>query len=414
MHSSVAKRPTRLRPVSPLTFSNPQVGENILKKSCKNVLPSRSSKCLIQDIEASPLLIPACKPSEQVNIHVHANGVTCPACEYLELSTMQDDFAELPFAAGYPLWLEAHRPFITARTHEDYEKYGKPLLAFYKNLQLRHIGIGSIRGYQFWRWKRGSVVYGETQSKFTHNAETVRIKNEINCVLKPMLIQAGLWAAIKEKKFKHLPVPREGSGTPLNTEEQELILAVGFSKKKWVLATHCQRIMYRTGTLFGELRKVKRKHIDLKRGTVTIIEGAKNSGPRLRTVTLIPSALESMEWIVKRFEDTGGSSEQYVLFHRVKGLDVPMGSTYRSWVAILDATLERHKENAELCAKLEETRQCDGRTSAACNLLINAALSLPTIEKSLGWSPSSGMRKRYYQADHNTQRNALLTLEVKK
>jgi len=326
---------------------------------------------------------------------------------------VQDSFAEHTFEKAYDLWISEHIPFISPRTLRDYKQYANPLLIFFGKLQLRHIGIGTVRGYQAWRWKRAEPITGEMGSKYTHAAETVRIKNEINCILKPILREAGKWEELEKKKFKHLPVPREGSGTPLTTPEQSLVLEVAFSKKKWLLTAHCQRIMYRTGTLFGELRKVRRKHVDLKHGTVTITEGAKNSGPRLRTVTLVPSALESMQWILDRWQEKGGTSpEQYILPHRIKGFETPMTSTYRSWVAIVDATIAKHPSNAELINKLEQTRQCDGRTSAACLLLKNPKLSLPTIEKALGWTPSSAMRKRYNRVELDDQREALNTLEA--
>lgn len=345
--------------------------------------------------------------------HNHSSTAPCPACRALEIEAMQD-FTELSFAEAFPLWYEAHKPYISKRSIKDYWHYGQALTAFFDRLQIKNIGKGQVRSYQMWRSSDPEHFLEsvrEPESKYHHSASGVRIRSEINCVLKPILREAGQWVKITEQKFNHLPVPREGSGTPLTIEEQNIVLAVGFTKKKWHLATHCQRVMYRTGTLFGELRKMRRKHLDLRRGTVTILEGAKNH-ERERTVALVPSALESMAWILARFEKHGGlAPDQFLLYHRKKGLYVPMESTYRSFRAIIDATIEKNKGNSELIAKLEKTRQCDGRTSAACLLLQNEKLSLPVIEKALGWTPNSHMRKRYHKAAQNIQLDALMTLE---
>lgn len=376
-------------------------------------LPSKAPET-IPDFVASyfaSISLPSGRSPQQ---HNHSFGV-CPACRALEIESMQD-FTELAFSEAFSMWFKMHSEYIAPGTIHIYKQYGNALTAFFGPLQIKNIGIGQLRGFQIWRSKNHAPESPiKPHEKYQHAASSIRIKNEINGVLKPILREAGLWADIEQRKFNHFQVSREGSGTPLSTVEQDMVLEVAFSKKKWMIAAHCQRIMYRTGTLFGELRKVRRKHVDLKRGTVEIIEGAKNAGSRVRTVRLVPSALESIHWLVVRYEKMGGDLvEQYILPHRTKGFNVPMGSTYRSWRAIIDATIEKHKDNHEFCAKLELTRQCDGRTSAACILLKNSKLSLPTIEKALGWSPSSAMRKRYYKADHDTQLDALMTLESAK
>lgn len=357
--------------------------------------------------------------SRDVYAHIHREGFQCPACASLELESMREDFAALTFEQAFPRWLEAHTPYISKNTVHYYEQYGAALMPFFGSFKLKNIGIGEVRGFQRWR----SHVFEDNDtaelplgdplldSKYRHGAGNVRIKNEINCVLKPMLREAGVWAAIEEKKFKHLPVPREGSGVPLDRNEQAQLLAIAFSKKKWLLAAHCLRIEYRTGTGFGELRKVRRKHVDLKGATVSIIEGAKNSGVRVRKVPLVPSALESMQWIIERWEKFSGSDrnpESYVLPHRkaLKTLDKPMHSIHRSFVAIRAEWVRKHPDTAKL-----DTRQCDARTSTACLLLKNPKLSLPTIHKTLGWMPSSRMRDRYNRVDIDAKMEVLKTLE---
>lgn len=336
---------------------------------------------------------------------------------------MQQVFAELPFAQAVVFWLKVHEPpVVQASTFDYYQQYSAPLTDFFGLLPLNAIGIGQVRGYQRWRCSlcKGEEAQGELDlksilytSKYRHAAGTVRIRNEINCVLKPILREAGQWPGIVAMKFKHLPIPRDGSGIALSKEEQKQILEVAFSRKKWLLAAHCLRIQYRSGSTFGELKKLRRKDVDFKQGTMTIVEGAKNSGPRVRRVALVPSALESMHWIIKRWEKLGGKEPTDYLFPHRSGIkqarfDQHMTSTYRVWSTIKREWLRQHPE-AE--AK-KNTRHYDTRVSAASLLLGNPALSLPTIEKALGWTPGSKMRKRYHRVELEDQREALNTLEA--
>jgi hypothetical protein len=125
----------------------------------------------------------------------------------------------------------------------------------------------------------------------------------------------------------------------------------------------------------------------------------------------VPSALASAKWMVERWERLGGTSQdQYLLPHRATlrtgQLNRPMVSINFAWNAIKREWARRQPQHAR-----PETRQYDARVSAASLLLANPALSLTTIEKALGWTPSSAMRKRYYRAEQDALRDALSTLE---
>lgn len=349
--------------------------------------------------------------SRPVNLHIHAPGVRCPGCESLELEAMQDSFAELTFSQAFSIWIEAHRPYIQDRTLRDYYQYGNALMDFFGPMQLKNINIGNVRGFQ--RWRSHVLPDGALNelpldsilctSKYRHSAGNVRIKNEINSVLKPMLREAGVWHEIEKKKFKHLPVPREGSGIALSKEQWREIFEIAFANPRWELAGHCLQIMFRGGFGFGELRKVRRKDLDLEASRLRIVEGAKN-GERERTVNLVPSALESAKWLVERWKRLDGTkSDEYLLPHR-KDHNRPMRSINCAWNQI-------KREWAKRPQSRPEVRQYDARVSAASLLLSNPSLSLPTIEKALGWTPSSAMRKRYYRAEQNVLLDALHTLE---
>lgn len=334
-----------------------------------------------------------------------------------ELLDMQDSLGNLLFSQAAPLWLNTHKPYIHSNTFRHYQAYVAALSDFFGPMTCGRIGLGELRGYQRWR----SSLYSADSdaelpldsalltSRFRHGAGPVRIKNEINACLKPILKECGTWNEIKRRGFRHLPVPKgEGAGVALDREETAKMLAVAFSKSRWALAANCLRIMYRTGSGFGEMRKMRRKDVDLGHATMRVVEGAKLD-PRVRIVALVPSALDSMAWLVERWTDLGGSSpDDYLLPHRKHGFKQPMVSIYFAWHAIKAECLKLHPEMAD---KLALLRIYDGRVSAASLLLGNEKLSLPTIEKALGWSPNSKMRERYHRKGINEQREALLTLE---
>jgi len=366
-------------------------------KSCNSGLHSRSQ---------APITV----ISHQRNpvIHIHKPGVCCPGCLALELENMS--LADLPFRQAFTAWLNAHSCYISERSREDYKQYGNALCEFFDEALLGTLNIGSVRSYQ--QWRSAANYHPETDSfcKYRHHAGNVRIKNEINSVLKPMLREVGLWADIKAKKFRHLPVSQEGAGVALTKDQWRQIFDIAFSHKRWMVAGHCLQIMFRTGRGFGELRKLKRGDVDLDKGTIRITEGGKNEF-RKRTVTLVPSALESVKWLVDRWHDMGGQrDDQYLLPHKTtikdKSLNRPMASINFAWNAI-----KREWKLTQPKQARPETRQYDARVSAASLLLQNPDLSLATIEKALGWTPSSAMRKRYHRADLENQRAALATLE---
>ena len=115
--------------------------------------------------------------------------------------------------------------------------------------------------------------------------------------------------------------PAFGQALPIldtSKEDEERLRAVAFSKPKWRLAAHCITIMLSTTMGFGELRQLRRRDVDMKRQCITVREGAKNEA-RERTIPLNVTALESMTWILERWEQLGGNRpEQYILPHHAR------------------------------------------------------------------------------------------------
>jgi integrase len=313
---------------------------------------------------------------------------------------------DLAFSTAIHLWLEQHKVQIAERTQRDYEHYARTLVDYFGDTPLSAIGIDAIRGFQDWRWRNGTSTGPD--SKFKHAAASVRVKNEINCCLKPLLKEVGLWE-VAAKRFKHLSVPRDGSGCALTAEETTQILTTAFSTPRCTLAAHLLVVMYRTGTCVGELRKLRRRDVDLEAGTISVVLGAKNSGERVRRLALVPSALQSMRWLVQRCTRLGGSKgDDYLLPFRGGDFSRPMTSIYRSFISIRAEWIRRYDPPQDK----RRLRLYDARVTVASTLLANPNLSLPTIERTLGWAPSSAMRKRYFRCETETQRSALATLEA--
>lgn len=331
-----------------------------------------------------------------------------PAFRIVELA-VEDALSALPFTAAFDVWLQAHTPFIQPGTIRSYKQYGEPLKEFFAERQVKAIGYSGVRAYQLWRSRE---TEGEPKG-YAHGAGNLRIRNEINGVLKPLLKEAGCWEEIKSRRFKHLPVSRDGAGTFITPEEQREILGVAFSMPRMKLASRVIRLMSRTGCGVGELSKVRPRDVNLEAGSVQIVLGAKNSGSRVRRLTLTPTAKEDFAWCLDRWKKLGGTDRNQCLFPHRKlirnggGFDRPMSGIYRAWVAIKSEWIRRFPHRANR----KNIRLYDWRVSVAVTLLKNGQLSLATIEKALGWKFGSRMVQRYYKPEEQVLRDALNTLE---
>jgi integrase len=200
----------------------------------------------------------------------------------------------------------------------------------------------------------------------------------VNCelgVLQMILKQAGEWKRIEEF-YKPLSVPRRGAGHSISSQQESRLREVALSRPKWALAARCMTVMLSTTMGFGELRQLRRKDVDMQRQCITVREGAKNEH-RERTIPLNASAHEAIAWILQRWRELGGSSEEhYILPHRPrcpKGpwlMDEPMTAITSAFGAIRKA------------AGLPKFRIYDCRVQAITKLLSNPAVS-PQVSKEI-------------------------------
>jgi integrase len=316
----------------------------------------------------------------------------------------------MTFRAAVPAWLKEHKQYIKPRTLHDYLQYQGPLLDFFGAEPLEAITIDRIRAFQ--RWRSSALRGPGPESKYRHAAGNSRLKGEINCILKPILREAGLWAGIEKMKFKHLPVSHMGSGHALTPAEVGTLLGIAFSNAKWVTAAHCLRLMFNTGCGFGEVRHLRRRDIDLEQQTLCISEdGAKNQA-RMRTVPLTPEASESIAYLLARWQRLGGMNpDDFILPHRSEiGEQTPnfahtMTSINASFMAIRKAAVP------VLGEKINKFRIYDCRVTAITWVLSSGKISLLTAERLFGHI-SIQMQRRYFKPDIDTMREAVAVLGV--
>lgn len=296
--------------------------------------------------------------------------------------------AELPFSRAAELWLEAHRRYIKPNTLKNYSASLRYLTPAFGDVVVEKIHIGHIRAYQEER--------GKSVGAYQLNAELG--------VLQMILKEARCWKPIADL-YKPMRVPKRRGGHSISAEEERILREVAFSRPKWRLAGHCMLIMLSTTMGFGELRHVRRRDIDLKRRSLLVRDGAKNSY-RDRTIPMNTAAHESICWILDRWHDLGGSREdEFILPHRPRTKEGPWIFT-EPMVAITTAFNKIREE-----AGLPQFRVYDCRVQAITKLLSNPDVS-PQVSKEIAGHISQAMQDHYSIQQHDTKMAALEALET--
>lgn len=311
------------------------------------------------------------------------------ALEKAKVEVMQfQPLAEKLFPEAAQFWFNEHRRYIAARTQRDYRQYIVALLPFFGKCTMRDIHIGHLREYQDWR---------------AQSACNTRINMELSTV-QQILKEANLWSVIAPL-YKPLPVPREGAGRAMTPEEERRMYAACFRRPRRMLADHCVVLMRNTGCGFGEVRQLRRRHVDLKERLIYIIEGAKN-GERVRPVPLNGHAFASVQWIVARYEDIGGKSpDDFVLPHRSnKGRGLP---DFTKAITSIYGAFQGLMKDAEI----EGYRLYDvARVTPITRALSSGKIPVHTAQKLFG-HVSQAMQRRYYKPHLDALRSAVSVLE---
>lgn len=295
--------------------------------------------------------------------------------------------ASLTLAEAGPKWLEQHERYIKPNTIKNYKACIKLLTAFIGDTLVKDIHVGHIRTYQ-----------AERSAKAGHYL----INSEMS-VLQMILKECGEWDRIR-KFYKPMPVPKRRGGHSISADEERLLREVAFSRPKWRLAAHCMMVMLSTTMGFGELRHVRRRDVDLKKRSLLVRDGAKNLY-RDRTIPMNAAAIDSMSWILDRWEDLGGSrDDEFILPHRPR---VPQGPwLFDEPMLAITTAFNRIREHAGL----PKFRVYDCRVQAITKLLSNPAVH-PQVSKEIAGHISQAMQDHYSIQQHDTKMAALEALE---
>jgi integrase len=295
--------------------------------------------------------------------------------------------ASLTLADAAPKWLDQHSRYIRPNTIRGYTGSIKKLTEFMGGSVLADIHISQIRACQVERAKK---------------AEHYLINGELS-VLQMILKEAGCWESIADF-YKPIRVPKRRAGHSLSQEEEQRLRDVAFSQPKWRLAAHCMIVMLSTTMGFGELRHVRRSDVDLKKRSVLVRDGAKNFY-RDRTIPRSPAASDSMSWIIDRWHDLGGSSDdEFILPHRPRIRKGPWIFT-EPMLAITTAFNRIRKE-----AGLPAFRVYDCRVQAITKLLSNPAVS-PQVSREIAGHVSQVMQNHYSIQQFDTKKAAVDALD---
>jgi integrase len=309
---------------------------------------------------------------------------------------------KFPEAAEY--WLDNHQRYVSARTIHDYRAHLKRLNEFFGDITLREITIEQVRGYQDWRKQPRTYIHSHRKEPLvTKGAGNMNVNKELS-TLQQVMNEAGLWAEVS-RLYRALPISSKGSGRALTADEERRLIAAALNPeatKPRLLAGHCIRLMLRTGCGFGEIRNLRREDVDTDKRLIHIRDGAKNE-QRVRTIPLTDDAMESILFIIYRWQRIGGHDyRSYILPSRAA--DGPTGETdfYKPMGSIKKAWGEIKNE-----AKIQGSyRIYDCRVTAVTKALSSGKVSVHTAKKLFG-HVSEAMQRRYFKPDMDLLREAV-------
>jgi hypothetical protein len=301
-----------------------------------------------------------------------------------------------PCNEALAIWFDQHKTYIRGGTVRTYRQYVTTLSNFFRAKPLAEIGVTEVRAYQTWR---------------SQTCVATRVNAELSA-LQMTMKEADLWAPIA-KLYRPLPVPSTRVRQNMSEEEERRLLDVAFIHPRRRLAGHCLIVMANTSMGFGELRHIRRQDVFLSDDPpfVEVNAGAKNQY-RLRSIPLNFLALRSVRWIIKRWEEIGGSDPgQYILPHHARRtreervgtghnatnppiFTEPMGHIYRAARGIL-------KE-----AGLSHLDPYDMRSHAITKLLSDPNVSDQMYTEIVG-RVGNAMKRRYSKQRMENKRGAM-------
>lgn len=296
---------------------------------------------------------------------------------------------QLPFKSACEAWLESRRPYISAKTHHEYQLNINTLSAFFGELRLQEIDGDLLRKYQRMR--------------------------QLKCGPFAINHECGLICHIRKKRmgmpiedYQPLPLPKEKVGRVLSDEERERLLRVAGSNPNWEAAYLFAMISVNTGAGPKEVASLRLKDVDWQREEIHIPpHGAKNV-TRIRPIPLNVEAMKGIKLAVARAKRLGSTEPQHHIF--------PFRNIHLSCFdpAGHQTTFKTAWKKLTKAALLGDLQMYDLRRTVATDMLENPEISDETIEEILGHTPGSRTKKLYSYIRVEARRKAVNALSPKK
>jgi hypothetical protein len=212
--------------------------------------------------------------------------------------------ATFSFEEAANVYLESRKPpYLKQRTWEMYCYYTRQLHAFFGGMRLAVMHAGHIREYQKMRMDKGVGASG--------------INHEVECILVPVLREAGLWEPIRPY-YERIPLPRFTKPKVMTDEEESRLFLIASKNPDWCVAYWCASITCNSTASGTELRNLQLRDINFQEDWFEVkMETAKNEY-RMRRIPMNATAKKQLMRSVARCQDLGGyAGEHYVFPFRV-------------------------------------------------------------------------------------------------
>jgi integrase len=298
---------------------------------------------------------------------------------------------QLPFKSACEAWLESRRPYISTKTHHEYQLNIRTLSAFFGELRLQEIDGDLLRKYQRMRQKKCGPF---------------AINHECGLVC---LIRKRIGMPIED--YQPLPLPKEERGRALSDEERSRLLRVARSNPNWEAAYLAVGISVNTSAGPKETASLRLKDVDLERDVIRVQPGGAKNVHRIRTIPLNDESRACIKRALERAKQLGAVEPEHYLFPfrvRPSNNHQPMFDVTRH-----QTTFKTAWNKLKLAAHVQNFRMYDLRHHAITALLENPEVSEETAEDIAGHI-SRRMKKRYSHIRLKYRRAAIEAIAPKK
>ena len=299
---------------------------------------------------------------------------------------------QLPFTEACESWLETRRPYISAKTHHEYQLNINTLSKFFGEMRLSEIDSDMIRRYQRMRMTKCGP----------HS-----INHECS-VLQQVLKRIGKWGEID---YQPLPLPKVKRGRAISDEEREKLWRIMRLNPNWDAARLCATICINSTASPGEAYKLKLRDVDMQGQRFWVGRNGAKNADRVRRIPINDECFEAFREATARAKILGAYKPDHYLFpFRTFGREYDPEkhqTTFKTaWIKIL-------REAAKYGLHLEGLRLEDMRHTAKTILLENESVSQETANEIAGHIDDD-MNRFYSHIRQGAQKKAIDALSMVK